>query len=366
MLEEALQVLKKITNEGFKAYIVGGFVRDFILNKKTNDIDICTNATPKDVIEIFKEGCLPNEEYGSVILRNKKIKYEITTFRKEIGYIENRKPAKIKYIDDLYQDLLRRDFTVNTLCINEEGEILDFLGGKDDIDKKIIRSVLKAKDKFEEDCLRILRAVRFATVLDFSLDDEIIVAIKEKKYLLKNLSYDRKKEELDKIFSSPNAMKGIKLLLELGLDKDLEIENLKNVKVASNFIGVWSILNVVDIYPFSSNEKKLINDINKVLALDNFDIMTLYKYGLYVNSVAAELKMLDIKKLTESYNNLVIKDRKDIDISSEEIMNILNKNPGSYLKDVYDELENKILYGKLNNQRKEIINYIKNKYVVGG
>ena len=115
MLEEALQVLKKITNEGFKAYIVGGFVRDFILNKKTNDIDICTNATPKDVIEIFKEGCLPNEEYGSVILRNKKIKYEITTFRKEIGYIENRKPAKIKYIDDLYQDLLRRDFTVNTL-----------------------------------------------------------------------------------------------------------------------------------------------------------------------------------------------------------------------------------------------------------
>ena len=161
-------------------------------------------------------------------------------------------------------------------------------------------------------------------------------------------------------------MKGIKLLLELGLDKDLEIENLKNVKVASNFIGVWSILNVVDIYPFSSNEKKLINDINKVLALDNFDIMTLYKYGLYVNSVAAELKMLDIKKLTESYNNLVIKDRKDIDISSEEIMNILNKNPGSYLKDVYDELENKILYGKLNNQRKEIINYIKNKYVVGG
>ena len=141
MLEVALKLIEEITLNGFKAYIVGGFVRDYILGIPSNDIDITTSATPKEIKEIFADSCLPNEDYGSVTVIKKGIRFEITTFRKEMEYVDNRRPSEIKYIDDLYQDLLRRDFTINTICMNSAGEIIDYLGGQSDIDNKIIKEL---------------------------------------------------------------------------------------------------------------------------------------------------------------------------------------------------------------------------------
>ncbi len=363
MLDIALKLLKEITSRGYKAYIVGGFVRDYILDVKSNDVDITTNATPKEIKEIFEDSFLPSDDYGSVTVIKWGVRFEITTFRKEINYADNRHPMEIKYIDDLYQDLLRRDFTINTICMDDGGEIIDFLGGQDDLDKKVIRTVGNAKEKFNEDCLRILRAIRFATSLDFDLDSEVIDAIRENKHLLKNLSYNRKREELDKIFVSSNASKGIGLLLNFNLDKDLELVHLDKVTSTDSLIGVWSILNVVDLYPFNNNEKELIENINKVLGLNNYDAMTLYKYGLYVNSVAGDIKRLDKKRITENYNQLVIHSRSDLDITSEEIMDILNREPGEYLKDIYDDVIREVLYKRLCNQKEDIKKYILEKYL---
>lgn len=362
MLEEACKVLKEITKNGYKAYIVGGFVRDFLLGIESNDIDITTNATPKQLQEIFKDALLPNTDYGSIILMRKKIRYEITTFRKEIKYVNNRKPVEIEYIDDLVEDLKRRDFTVNSICMDENKEILDFLNGQDDLGKKMIRTIGDAKKKLEEDSLRILRAIRFATNLDFSLSDEIKEAILLSKHLLKDLSYNRKKEELDKIFASKNVHKGISLLLEFGLDKELELERLKDIKNTDSLISVWSILNVVDIYPFTSSEKDLINNINKVLNEDNLDPMILYRYGLYVNSIAGTIKNMDRKEITKLYNNLSIHAKSDIAITSNQIMELLGKGPGEYLKEIYSDLEIEILYNRLVNEEKEILEYIEKKY----
>ena len=246
MQEAALKFIKEINSHGYESYIVGGFVRDYLLGIESHDIDIATNATPKEIKEIFEDSCLPAEDYGSVTVISKGIRFEITTFRKDISYINNRRPAEVKYIDNLKDDLLRRDFTINAICMDESGQIIDLLSGKDDIEKKVIRTIGDANHKFEEDCLRILRAVRFATILDFDLDDDVVKAIYSYKYLLKNLSYYRKKEELDKIFTCSNSMKGIKLLLDLGLDVELELPNLKDVKNTDDLIAVWSILNVVD------------------------------------------------------------------------------------------------------------------------
>ena len=196
------------------------------------------------------------------------------------------------------------------------------------------------------------------------LSDEVIKGIKNTKELLSHLSYYRKKEELDKIFTSPNYKNGIKLLLELGLDQDLEIPNLSKVldSNASNLIGIWSILNVTDKYPFNKNELDLIDNINKVMELDNLDPLNLYKYGLYVNSVAGEIKNIDIKTITEKYVGLPIKSRRDIDIDSKTIMELLDQKPGKYLKNIYDDLEEKIIYNELINNREEICKYIKEKY----
>lgn len=368
MLDVALKLLKEITSNSYKAYIVGGFVRNHILGIDSNDIDIATNATPKQIKEMFEDSCLPTEDYGSVTVVSKGITFEITTFRKEIEYVDNRRPIEIKYIDDIEEDLLRRDFIINTICMDENGNILDFLGGREDLDKKIIRTVGSAKEKFMEDSLRILRAVRFATILDFSLSDEIIEAIGETKYLLKNLSYYRKKVELDKIFTSPNRNKGIELLLKLGLDVELEILNLEKVLDygETNSIGIWSILNVTDKYPFNKNEMELIEDINKALSLNNMDPMALYKYGLYVNSVAGEIKKNNIKDITESYNGLIIKSRGDIAIDSETIMGLFDNSSGKYLKEIYDDIEREILYRRLENNSEVLIKYIEDKYKFGG
>jgi tRNA nucleotidyltransferase (CCA-adding enzyme) len=364
MLDVAFSLLKEITSRSYKAYIVGGFVRDYLLGIESNDIDITTNATPKQIKEIFEDSCLPTEDYGSVTVIKKGVRFEITTFRKEIEYVNNRKPIEIKYIDDLFQDLLRRDFVINTLCMDQDGKVLDYLGGQDDIKNKLIRVVGSADDKFNEDCLRILRAVRFATILDFSLTDDIVMAIKNNKYLLKNLSYSRKKSELEKIFTSSNYKKGIKMLIDLGLDKDLEIPNLANVlsSSTSSLIGIWSILDVTDKYPFNRNELDLIKGIQNCIECNNLDPVNLYKYGLYVNSVAGEIKNEDIKKISEAYSELIIKSRDDIDITSELIMKLLDKKPGKYLKDIYTDIESEILYKKLNNCKEDISKYILEKY----
>ena len=362
MLDNALKLIKELTEHNYKAYIVGGFVRDYLLGRESQDIDVCTNATPKEIKEVFKDGFLPTEDYGSVIVNKYGMRFEITTFRKEFSYKDHRQPTEIEYIDDLYQDLLRRDFTINCICIDETGEVIDFLNGKEDLERKLVRTVGDAAEKFQEDSLRILRAIRFATVLDFQLDSSVSLAIRENKYLLKELSYQRKKEELDKIFASGYASKGINLLLEFHLDKNLELENLSQVKNTDILVGIWSILNVDDVYPFSNNEKEMMEDIREVLKLNNLDPMALYKYGLYVNSVAGEMKGLDKKQIAESYHGLVIHSRGDLDISSEEIMNCLSREPGEYLSDIYEALEREVLYRRLQNDKNQLLNYIRKNY----
>lgn len=364
MLEVALKLLKELTDHSYKAYIVGGFVRDYLLGIESNDIDINTNATPKQIKEIFTDSCLPTEDYGSVTVVLKGIRFEITTFRREIEYVNNRKPVEVQYIDDLYEDLLRRDFIINTLCMDDKGDVIDLLGGREDLNKRIIRTVGNSMDKFQEDSLRILRAIRFATILDFQLDSEVKEGILQTKHLLKHLSYYRKKEELDKIFTSPNYKNGIRYLLELGLDKELELPNLGKVLEldTNSLVGIWSVLNVEDKYPFHKNELELIRNVHEALKSNNLDPMSLFRYGLYVNSVAGEIKKQDIKAITESYNALLIKSRKDIDIDSKSIMEALHKGPGEYLKEIYDDIEREILYRRLNNKREEIICYIIEHY----
>lgn len=362
MLENALKVIEKIVNSGYEAYIVGGFVRDYLLGIESNDIDINTNATPRELVGIFKDAVSPSEDYGSVSMFFAGIRFDITTFRKEIGYVNNRKPLEIEYISSLREDLLRRDFTVNSLCINKDGEVIDLLNVKTDVYDKVIKCIGNPDLRFKEDSLRILRAIRFATVLDFKIDEETKKAIIKNKELLKNLSYYRKKEELNKIFSSINVLYGIKLLISLDLVDVLEIPNLKDVAYTSSLIGIWSFLDVVDKYPFTSSEKHLIKEINKVKEHNNLDAYILYKYGLYVNSVVGEMKGIDIKDITYKYDSLTIKNRKDININSDDIVRIVNKKPGSYINDIYKNIEKEIIYKRLVNEKEKIEDYIKSHW----
>jgi len=161
MFKIALSLLKEIERHGYEAYIVGGFARDYYLGIESSDVDITTNARPSDLRYIFPSIKIDDDKYGSSNIYYKGIKFEITTFRKDNGYKDKRHPSKITYINNLEDDLLRRDFVMNTLCINSKGEYIDLLGAKKDIDDKVIKVVGNPALKFSNDALRMLRAKNY-------------------------------------------------------------------------------------------------------------------------------------------------------------------------------------------------------------
>lgn len=362
MNKSILNVLKIINKNGYKSYLVGGYPRDMYMGVKSIDYDICTDATPKEIKEIFGLSVLPAEQYGSVTLIYDNKRFEITTFRKDIKYLNNRKPVEIEYINNLEDDLKRRDFTMNTMCIDSDGNLIDLLNGKSDIDNKIIKAVGDADKKVSEDSLRILRAIRFATVLNFKLDEDLKKAIKKNKSLLKSLSYFRKKEELDKIFSSPNNSYGISLIKELGISEDLELSNIEKLVPTTYLIGIWAQLDVLDKYSFNNSEKASIKEINDLLNRDILDYNNLYKYGLYISTIAAEIKGIDKKIINNMYYELPIHNKSDIKIEASQICALLNRKPDKFLKEIINDLEYKIINGELKNDCESLSKYIIENY----
>ena len=362
MLETALKVLNIIEDNSYEAYIVGGFVRDYVMGIKSNDVDITTNARPKDLIKIFPNANIDNEVYGSVTVYLNNIRFEITTYRDDGNYLDNRHPDTVNYVDDLKIDLKRRDFTINTICMDKDGNIVDLLNSKSDIDNKIIKTVIEPLESFKIDSLRILRAIRFATTLDFELALDVKEAIMQSKYLLKDLSINRKKSELDKIFSSPNIEKGIKLIKELDLIDVLYLDNINNVKPCSQVIGIWTMLDVDNIYPFTRNELKLMKDIRESIKNNPLAFTTLYYYDLYPCTVAGEILSIPKKEIMDNYKSMPIHKRSDIVIDSYDLINYLKIEDGPIISKLWKELEIKLLNLEVNNNKEELLNLAKKIY----
>ena len=362
MLNTALNILKLIEDNSYEAYIVGGFVRDYLMGKKSNDVDITTNARPKDLIKIFPSANFDNALYGSVTVYLNGIRFEITTYRSEGSYLDNRHPDVVSYVDDLKVDLKRRDFTVNTICMDKSGKIIDLLNAKSDIDNKIIKTVISPLDSFKIDSLRILRAIRFATTLDFDLSLEVKEAIKQSKYLLKDLSINRKKEELDKVFSSPNIEKGLSLIKKLGLIDVLNLTNINKVRPCSQVIGVWTVLEVDDVYPFTRNELKLMKDIRCSIKNNPLSFETLYYYDLYPCTVAGELLGIDKKQIMDVYNEMPIHKRSDILIDTYDLLDYLQIDDGPIISELWKKIEKAILNLEVFNDKSKLLGFARMLY----
>ena len=354
-------VLDKLEDNSYESYVVGGYVRDHLLGIKSYDIDITTKARPKEVLELFPTYDITIEDYGNVSFEDGDYTFDITTFRKDIKYENNRKPEEIIYIDSFVEDLTRRDFTINAICLDKEGKIIDLYDGRKDLKRKIIRSIGDPDQKIEEDILRTLRAIRFATVFKFRLDNSLKDAIIKHKDLLSNLSYERKREELNKILCSKNKKYGIKLLTSLELLEPLELKDINNALYTNDLIGMWAMITDSD-YAFTRQEKDLIKSIRSLMNEDINDPIIEYKYGAYTLSVVSDLKRLNTKKIIAKYDKLPIKDRNEIAISAEEICEILNRKPDSFLKEIIDNIESLILKGKIKNEKEAVTKYIKDNY----
>ena len=217
-------ILNRLEKHGFSAYIVGGSVRDIIMGRCPNDWDICTSALPEEVSAVFSHSRPTGIKHGTVTVTVHGSPVEITTFCSDGEYKDHRRPNSVRFIDDLKGDLERRDFTVNALALPLSGDICDLFGGRDDIEKRLIRCVGDPDKRFNEDALRMLRAFRFSAVLGFEIEPLTLAAIKNNAHLSSGLAKERVKIELEKILLS-DAPQVISSVIEYGLLSGIATES---------------------------------------------------------------------------------------------------------------------------------------------
>lgn len=211
MPKDVEKIIEHLNSAGYEAYVVGGCVRDSIMEKTPHDWDICTSATPEVVKSLFSHTTDYGMKHGTITVFADKEGYEITTFRAETDYSDHRHPDTVEFVADLKSDLSRRDFTINALAYNNESQLIDMFNGLDDIRNQMIRCVGNADERFKEDALRILRALRFAATLGFDIEDKTSKAIHYNVHLLKYIAEERKRDELMKLLGGNYTTK---ILLE--------------------------------------------------------------------------------------------------------------------------------------------------------
>ncbi len=247
--QEIISITNRLEGAGFEAFVVGGSVRDFLLGKTPKDWDLTTDARPEELQEIFPHSFY-NNDFGTVTVINEEASdeplraVEITTYRTEGAYSDKRHPDQVAFTPSLNEDLKRRDFTVNALALRKAGEreeIVDLFDGRGDLERKVIRAVGDASQRFSEDALRMLRAVRFAVQLGFEIEAGTFAAIRENAALLADISAERVRDEFNKIILSPDPMRGIELLRTAELLRFVIPELEAGVGMAQNRHHIYTI-----------------------------------------------------------------------------------------------------------------------------
>ena len=329
---EVVNVIKTLKDKGFEAYLIGGCVRDILIERKPKDWDITTNAKPEVIISLFTDTFYENN-YGTVGIVNEETKdetlkvIEITPYRLEAEYSDNRRPDQVTFSDKLEDDLQRRDFTINAIALDikekgkgkYEGEYLDYYNGHEDLQAKVLRTVGDAHDRFNEDGLRILRAVRISTEIGFKIDKNTEKAIINNVSLLNNIAKERIRDEFEKIIMSDNPMAGLITCQKMGLLPYISPDIQTTISVEqsrSHIYDVWehslrALQHAADKkYSLEMRLAALFHDIGKPATRrkdKEQDIWTFYGHEVVgskmVAKILAELRFP--KKIIEKVTKLV-------------------------------------------------------------
>ncbi len=369
-LEQALEVLNKIESNGFKAYIVGGFVRDYLLNIESNDIDITTNASIRDLQNIFEHITLKGEKFDGAIININNYSFEITSFRKDISYIDHRHPI-VEKAYSLYEDLKRRDFTINAMCLDKNLNVIDFYDGRIDLDNKTIRTIGNPEIRFNEDALRILRAFYFSAKLNFKISDDTIYGINQNAKFIDFLSGDRIKEELEKLLKQDNYKLGLEYLLNsevinylAPLKKGINLIYKSNIKFSFiELICLTSYLGEsIQRFSFTKKETKFIKKTIELIDIE-YNNYVLFKNDLDVLVSANKIKQLLNKNYLDDIslhkNKLILKNTSELDITALEISKYIKQNQTA---NALNYLISLVLDNKIENKKEILIEEIKRRY----
>jgi poly(A) polymerase len=240
MESEALAraVIAKLRGAGHQAYLVGGCVRDLLLGAEPKDFDVSTDARPARIMELFPQSGQVGAHFGVVLVRDARSQVEVATFRSDHDYADGRRPASVHFESDPREDVLRRDFTINGLMMEADtGKVLDYVGGRADLERHMVRAIGDPDARFREDHLRLLRAVRFAARLGFEIDAATFEAIVRHHALILKVAAERVRDELERILMEGGARRGLELLDASGMLADLlpEVAAMKDVEQPPEF-----------------------------------------------------------------------------------------------------------------------------------
>ena len=330
--EQVKFIISELNKNGYEGYIVGGCVRDYLMAIPPHDYDITTSALPEEVKAIFPHTVDTGIEHGTVTVIIDKIGYELTTYRIDGEYKDNRHPEQVIFTDKLAGDLSRRDFTVNAIAYNDQRGYVDMFGGMEDIKKAIIKGVGEPSKRFQEDALRMMRALRFSAQLDFSIEENTMLALKENAHLIKNISIERIREEFFKLIISDHNER-LELLYESGMlpyflpeleqiieDKSISYSTI-NTLSKDICVRLAYVFHTLD----SDNVKKILhrfrtdNKTNKITSqlVKHIDFEITDKYSLrklisilgenteHEIEIMGAVKGIDISKAKEMYNEII-------------------------------------------------------------
>lgn len=399
IFQAAIPVLKEIESHNYEAYFVGGCVRDTLLGKKLGDIDIATSAFPEEIQQIFPRYFDVGKEHGTIVVLHHGQAYEVTTFRTESTYTDFRRPDSVEFVRSLKEDTLRRDFTINAMALDAEGQLYDYHGGLKDLKARTIRCVGKTQERFKEDALRMMRGIRFASQLGFEIEAETFQAIQTLAPLLSNISVERIRIEFDKMLRgnflaySFNRIIESKLLAHFpladqydyasGLNKlghhlfqkrsghsNTEEELAETSQISS--IQAWALLvmalGITKVKSQKAFMKKWTHSNQHTQAVVDFIQLyglikekTLTAWGLYpfsqeiVEELALYLKAQD--QVTESgkletlYMQLPIKERKELALNGKVLLNNLPLDKGGpVIGKILLKVEQAVVEGRLENE----------------
>lgn len=398
--KEVEEIINDIYKCNKEAFIVGGCVRDSILGIKPNDYDVTTSATPLEIIDIFKDYKVIETgiKHGTVTIIKNNSEYEVTTYRIDGEYNDNRRPDYVEFTKDITKDLQRRDFTINAMAYNHKIGLVDEFEGIKDLEKRLIKTVGVADERFNEDSLRIIRAVRFSSKLGFDIEEDTLKSIYRNMELIRNVSVERIQQELNKILISENPEK-IYILYDAGMFKYIGLNNVKieksdlyKLKKCKNDIKLRLVvliyimsnkkesIKILDILKYSNEIKDncttLLNYIDDDIKCDKLNIK------LYLNKIGKS-SLMDIiylkvilknclkNEYEDNYMDRISKIIEDIEINNEcytlkglELNGNDLKNLGYEGKEIGSKL-NEILYiimkePRLNNKENliELLKYV--------
>lgn len=382
----AFPVLRQLEQAGYEAYFVGGSIRDLILNRPIHDIDIATSAYPEEVKRLFPKTIDTGIKHGTVTVLNDGASYEITTFRTESGYQDFRRPDHVTFVQNLAEDLKRRDFTINALAMNRAGEVIDLFNGLGDLQKHLIKAVGDPMKRFHEDALRMMRAVRFMSQLNFDLESQTKEAVSDLHQLLSKISVERIRDEFVKMGTGINSRDAFKIFLQTKLSESVPDFAGKSDLLAiypklkfnpSMETSLWSIIIILlkisddQIARFMrdwKNSNAMTEKVRKIVTL--FDLISekspsdleLFNAGkdvlLNTIDVAHILgQPINSEALVDRYTALPIKSMSELAVDGQFL--IANGiKPGPKLGQILNEIKQKVISGELANSKDDIQDYL--------